>query len=159
LAVFDERNKMDNFESVNDILDFAIAEEIAVCHFYTQMAEKAKNPDIKKVFEGLVQEEKGHREKLKNIKANNETFGAEKVVDLSIADFLVPVEPTADMDYQTAITLAMKKEGSAMKLYKLLAAMADKKDLKKIFLALSQEEAKHKLRFEKEYEDEILKED
>jgi len=150
---------MDNFDSVNDILDFAIAEEMAACHFYTQMAEKAKNPDIKKVFEGLVQEEKGHREKLENIKTNNESFGAEKVVDLSMADFLVPIEPTADMDYQTAITLAMKKESSAMKLYKLLAAMAEEENLKNTFLALSEEEAKHKLRFEKEYEDEILKED
>lgn len=149
---------MDNFESVNDILDFAIAEEMAACHFYTQMAEKAKNPDIKKVFEGLVKEEKGHKEKLENIKANNEAFGAEKVVNLNIADFLVPVEPTPNMDYQAAITMAMKKESSAMKLYKLLAAMADEDELKNIFLALSEEEAKHKHRFEKEYEDEILKE-
>jgi len=150
---------MDNFESVNDILDFAIAEEMAACHFYKQMAEKVKSPEIKKAFEDLVQEEKGHKEKLENIKANNASFGTEKVADLNIADFLVPVEPTADMDYQAAITLAMKKENSAMKLYKLLAAMADQEDLKNTFLALSKEEAKHKLRFEKEYEDEVLRED
>ncbi|MBN1456362.1 MAG: hypothetical protein JW912_00740, partial [Sedimentisphaerales bacterium] len=68
---------MDNFESVNDILDFAIAEEMAACHFYTQMAEKAKNPEIKKIFNDLVQEEREHKKKLENIKANNETFGAE----------------------------------------------------------------------------------
>ncbi len=63
------------------------------------------------------------------------------------------------MDYQAAITPAMKKESSSMKLYKLLAVMADEEDLKNTFPALSEEEAKHKHRFEKEYEDEILKED
>ena len=140
---------MDNFESVSDILDFAIAEEMSAWSFYTQMAGKAKNEMSKKMFENLATEEKGHREKLENIKEFQDVFSAERVTDLKIADFLVPVEPTSNMDYQSILTYAMKKESAALKLYKLLAAMADREDLKSTFLALVDEEAKHKNRFEK----------
>ena len=44
-------------------------------------------------------------------------------------------------------------------LYLNLASVAEAEELTDTFLALAQEEAKHKLRFEIEYEDEILKED
>jgi rubrerythrin len=150
---------MDNFESVNDILEFAISEEMAAWCFYDQMAKKAKSPEIKKTFEQFALEEKAHRKKLEEIKEFAEAFSPEIVTDLKIAECLVPIEPTPNMDYQTAITYAMKKEATAMKLYTLLAAMTTKPKLKGVFEALANEEAKHKLRFEKEYEDEILKED
>ena len=150
---------MDNFESVNDILEFAISEEMAAWCFYNQMSMKAKNPQVKATFEQLALEEKGHRQKLEDIKEFAEAFLPEVVSDLNIADILVPVEPTADMSYQAAITYAMKKESSAMKLYTLLAAMTTEPKLKAVFEALANEEAKHKLRFETEYENEILKED
>ncbi len=150
---------MDNFESVNDILEFAIAEEMAAWSFYNQMAKKAKNPEIKKTFEQFALEEKAHRQKLEEIKEFAEAFSPEVVTDMRIAECLIPVEPTPNMDYQAAITYAMKKEATAMKLYTLLAAMAIEPKLKDVFEALANEEAKHKLRFEKEYEEEILKED
>ncbi len=150
---------MDNFESVNDILEFAIAEEMAAWSFYNQMAKKARNPEIKKTFEQFALEEKAHRKKLEDIKGFAEAFSPEIVTDMKIAECLIPVEPTPNMDYQTTITYAMKKEATAMKLYTLLAAMTTKPKLKDIFTALANEEAKHKIRFEKEYEEEILKED
>ena len=73
-------------------------------------------------------------------------------------DFLVDIKATGDMSYQDALILAMKKEKSAFKLYSDLAGIAPNSDLKNVFLALAQEEAKHKLRFEIEYDDNILKE-
>jgi len=101
----------------------------------------------------------GHKKRLQNIK-REETFefSDEKVFDLQIGDYLIDVEPTNDMSYQEALILAMKKEKSAFKLYSDLAGIAPNIDLRKTFLALAQEEAKHKLRFEIEYDDIILKE-
>lgn len=62
------------------------------------------------------------------------------------------------MTYQEALILAMKKEKAAFKLYHTLAAKAPNEDIKSIFLALAQEEAKHKLRFEIEYDEFVLTE-
>jgi rubrerythrin len=53
----------------------------------------------------------------------------------------------------------MKKENAAFKMYTELASQTPDPKIKETFLALAQEEAKHKLRFEMEYDEEILKED
>ena len=60
------------------------------------------------------------------------------------------------MDYQDALILAMKREKAAFRLYTDLAAATDDADLKSTFEALAQEEARHKLKIEIEYDDRIL---
>jgi rubrerythrin len=80
-------------------------------------------------------------------------------MDLKIADYLVDVELKPDMGYQEVLVFAMKAEKAAFKLYSDLAASADDEELRRTFLALAQEEAKHKLRFEVEYDDDVLRED
>ena len=81
---------------------------------------------------------------------------ASKVQDLKIADYVVETEPKPDMDYRDALVLAMQKEKAAFKLYTALAAASEDEALKSLFLSLAQEEAKHKLRFELEYDDNVL---
>ena len=82
----------------------------------------------------------------------------EKVLDLKIADYLVDVEPESDLDYQQSLVLAMKKEKKAFLMYTDLADTTDDEGLKNTFLALAQEEAKHKLRFEVEYDQYVMQE-
>ena len=83
---------------------------------------------------------------------------AKKIVDLKIADYVVDIEISTDMDYQQALIVAMKKEKAAFRLYTNLANIVDDPNLSTVFQALAQEEAKHKLRFEIEYDDNILSE-
>ena len=52
----------------------------------------------------------------------------------------------------------MKQEKAAFKLYSDLARMASTAELRELLLGLAQEEAKHKLRFEIEYDENVLKE-
>ena len=52
----------------------------------------------------------------------------------------------------------MKKEKKAFRLYTNLAETCGDDNLEKVFLGLAQEEAKHKLRFEIEYDDYIMTE-
>ena len=82
----------------------------------------------------------------------------EKVMDLKIADFLVHTETKEDMSYTEALSLAMKREKAAYKLYLKLAERAPNGEMQKIFHGLAQEEAKHKLRFELEYDEFVLRE-
>jgi len=53
----------------------------------------------------------------------------------------------------------MKKEKASYRLYSDLAEQVDNEELKDTFLWLASEEARHKLRFEIEYDDLVLKED
>jgi len=149
---------MDRFKSVDEILNFAIDGEVTSVQFYMDLARRAQTQDMKKVFEDFAREEMGHKAKLQEIKHSKWAITAdEDVPDLKIADYVVDVEPKPDMSYKDALVVAMKKEKAAYRLYLDLAAVAEAEELTETFLWLAQEEAKHKLRFEIEYDDEVLK--
>lgn len=149
---------MDTFESFIAVLDFAIDKEIEANQFYLDLAKQMKNPAIQKVFEAFAKEELGHKAKLQAIKQGEEIPPAKNITDLKIADYTVDVEPAPDMSYQDALILAMKQEKAAYRLYLDLAEQVVNNDQKELFLSLAQEEAKHKLRFEIEYDDVMLNE-
>ena len=150
---------MSQWNSADEILDFAIENEEKAAAFYTDLAGKMKSAPIRKVFEDFSREEQGHKAKLVRVKETGEMGPAgQQILDLKIGDYLVEGEPSADMDYQQALILAMKQEKAAFKLYTDLAAAAPTEDLRGLLLSLAQEEAKHKLRFEVEYDDRILTE-
>ncbi|MFC1836665.1 ferritin family protein [Thermodesulfobacteriota bacterium] len=150
---------MQEWKSVDEVLDFAIGQEEEAFQFYTDLAGKFDRPWMKEVFEGFALEEKGHKKKLMEVKAGKTLQPAKgKVLDLKLADYLVDVDPNKELDYQDALVLAMKKEKSAFKMYTNLAGTTDDENLKQLFLRLAQEEAKHKLRFEIEYDEYVMTE-
>jgi rubrerythrin len=150
---------MKKFESVEEILDFAIKEEEEAAKFYKELAGKMERPWMKDIFEQFSREEEGHKAKLLKVKSGQiSDLPQQKVLDLKIGDYLVEAEVTTDMDYQQALIVAMKKEKEAFRMYSDLATVAQTAELKEVLLGLAQEEAKHKLRFEVEYDDVILSE-
>ena len=146
-------------DSVDKILDFAIRQEEKAARFYTELAGKMPHKHMKDVLLGFAAEENGHKAKLLEVKSGKRMQAAEKkILDLTIGDYLVDADPSSDVDYQQALILAMKAEKAAFKLYSDLASATDDPTLKATLLGLAQEEAKHKLRFEVEYDNEFLKE-
>ncbi|HKK58036.1 MAG TPA: ferritin family protein [Salinivirga sp.] len=150
---------MKHFKNIDEILDFAMQSEQEAVDFYSKMAAQAKTKDMQEIFEQFAQEEVSHKARLKEIKTNG-TFEVddEKVADLQIADYTVKVKPKPDMDYQDALVVAMQKEKAAFRLYSNLAKRAPNNAMKELFEALAMEESKHKLRFELEYDEHILRE-
>jgi rubrerythrin len=150
---------MKQWKGIEDVLDFAINGEEEAVQFYAGLAERAEKSWMRDIFEGFAREEQGHKAKLTAIKeGGGELPAPTKVQDLKIGDYLVEQKPDAELDYQQALILAMKKEKAAFRLYSDLADIAENENLRQTFQALAQEEAKHKLRFEIEYDDNILKE-
>jgi rubrerythrin len=151
---------MKEFKSMDDVLEFAIRDEQRASDFYAGLAKQSRNREIKKVFEQFSKEELGHKKKLESIrKGNRDAVPQEKVADLKIGDYLVEVNTSRDdLSYQEALIVAMKEEKAAFRLYTDLADRSPDPGIRQTFLALAQEEAKHKLRFEIEYDDYILKE-
>ncbi|TKJ47072.1 hypothetical protein CEE34_05720, partial [Candidatus Aerophobetes bacterium Ae_b3a] len=92
---------------------------------------KYTDPEMKEVFEHFAHEEKGHKDKLLGIKRGKIVFPRQKTIqDLRIADYVVDVEASSDMNYQQALILAMKKEKAAFRLYTNLANMIDDPNLR-----------------------------
>ncbi len=148
---------MDKFDSFEAILDFAIEREAQAHEFYTELAGRVERAALRKTLEGFAKEELGHKSKLEAVKKGQNFPSAGRVADLKMSDYLTDVEPSGDMNYQDILVAAMKKEKAAFKLYSDLAAIAEDENLVNTFLSLAQEEAKHKLRFEIEYDEEVLK--
>jgi rubrerythrin len=145
---------MEPMNSVDEILDFAIGQEEESARFYTLLATLTESEEMRPAFRGFAEEELGHKEKLLAIKQDKSLAPAEKeILDLNVADYLPDVKPSPDLDYLQALTMAMKGEKTAFKLYSDLASAAKDEAVRSILLALAQEEAKHKVRFELEYDD------
>jgi rubrerythrin len=145
--------------SIIEILDFAIEKEEEAFEFYSLWAKKVQDKAISEVLLELAETEKTHKAYLLKVKSGEKTAPLPKdVTTLSISDYLVEVTPTENMDYQTALMVAMQREKSAYQLYTNMAGEVSDADIRDIFLTLAGEEAKHKLRLELIYDDEILKE-
>jgi len=150
---------MKQWKSMDDILDFAISEEEGAARLYKGLAEQMKRPQMRQVFLDFAKEEMAHKVKLLQVQAGQSMLSAEeKVPDLRIGDYLLEVDLDSGMDYRQALVLAMKKEKAAFQLYTDLAATAQDDEVRQLFLCLADEEAKHKLRFELEYNEVILTE-
>ncbi|HEC81206.1 MAG TPA: rubrerythrin [Thermoplasmatales archaeon] len=145
---------MGSFDSVDKILDFAIRKEEEAYEFYKSLSEKVR-PHMKEVFEGFAKEELGHRNKLIKVKEGKLVLkpSFRKIDDLKISEYLVDIPASPSMSYEKALIVAMKREEASHRLYTILADLTDDDSLRSTFLALAEEEAKHKLRVEKEYDD------
>ncbi len=147
------------FKDIDEILDFAIKSEEGAHEFYKGWAKKMENSNIKKFFEELAGEELKHKEFILGLKEGKTLQPPSgKVTDLKISDYIVTAKAAVDLDFQDALTVAMHREKEAFKLYNKLAMMTADQNIQNTFLTLANEEAKHKLRLETIYDEEILKE-
>ena len=145
----------------NEIIAFAIDKEQEAFELYRDLAGRAQSPSGKILFNELADMEKGHKTRLE--KLDMKYFSSQKLkapVDLKIADYLVDVELTTESTYQDILLFAAKREKAAFDLYTDLGRIyVTIPDIKKIFEVLAQEEAYHKLKLEREYDEVVYKED
>lgn len=145
-------------EKFKEIIDFAINEEREAQKFYRKMQDLTKHDWSKKIFKELEEMEIGHENLLKRYENEGyEEFESPKIQDLKIADYLADVELNENMSFQEILTVSMKKEEAANKLYNDLAEKANNESTKNLFMKLASEEAKHKLQLETVYDKEIYK--
>jgi len=143
------------------IVQSAIEREIEAAEMYTKLAEQAEKQNVTVFFQEMADEEKEHRRLLTEFQETrkNVELKLEPVPDLKISQYLRDVEYDDDMSYQDALVMSIKKEEQARDLYRLLGDTNLDPEVQNLFNFLSQQEAKHKLRLEQEYDDAILTED
>ncbi len=150
---------MTTWKSVDEVLNFAMEKEQEAADFYTDLAGRMQKPWMADLFRGFARQEMGHKAKLAEVKQGRRLLPSEqKVANLKIAEYTVDVASAPNMSFQDALILAMKREKAAFKLYIDLSLSTEDEGLKGAFQALAQEEAKHKLHIEVEYDNLILSE-
>ncbi len=150
---------MKPFDTIDEILLFAINSEQESVDFYTRLSIQSVNPEMKLIFRQYAHEEMGHKAKLISIRESGlMSVNNENIQDLKISDYIVDVIPGPNLKYDEALVVAMKKEKAAFRLYLDLSDRALDASMKELFMALAVEESKHKLRFEIEYDQYVLKE-
>ena len=151
---------MEKFDSIEAILEYAIQSEQDAVDFYNKLAEKATNKSVEKIFLKNAAEEMGHKIKLEKVK-NEGLFLREfpdGVKDLKLSDYITKRPPSKIEDYADALRLAMHREKAAFRLYIKLSKSTENPDMRRLFEKLADEEASHKLKFELEYDEYVLRE-
>jgi len=131
-------------------LDFAIQREEQAHRFYTLLARWAKTEEMRAVLTNFAQEELQHKATLTSLKRQKAEPPEEKIRSLRISDYMSDVKPKLEMTYEDKLVYIMKKATDSLRLYRDLAAIAADDDLRNTFLALAQDEAKHKKQFKTE---------
>ncbi len=146
------------FDSITEILAFAIQREIDAAAGYAAIAAKAATP-LRELAGELQRQEEAHRRLLEGLTPEAlRDLGTAFTPDLHIVDALADERPADDMSVQDMLIFAAKKEARAVALYESLARMAGASGHEKVFLFLAGQEREHKLKLEAEYEKLILPE-
>ncbi|MGA1979357.1 MAG: ferritin family protein [Sedimentisphaerales bacterium] len=138
----------------DEILEFAIAREIEANNFYMALAERVNSPEMRKIFEDLAEEELEHKAKLElEVMKTGKVLPVLGKATVPEHDYIVSDDqPLLDMDYKDMLMLGMEKEEASFRTYVNLVAQAKDVESGELLLALAEEEVKHKIRFETEYD-------
>jgi rubrerythrin len=138
----------------DEILEFAIAREIEANNFYMALAERVAKPEMRKIFEDLAQEELEHKAKLElEVMKTGKVLPVPEKAAIPEHDYIVSDDQSLlDMDYKDILMLGMEKEEASFRTYVNLVAQSKDVESGELLLALAEEEVKHKLRFETEYD-------
>lgn len=146
-----------NMESILDVLKFAISKEQASEQFYKELSAEMTDSAAKSIFQVIAKQEQHHAEalKLEIMKAgftynDEDPLGSDSEYEWD--EHLELGDDARDMGYVDALLLAIQKERAAFGLYAQLVGMTRDLELRKLLLELAEEEMRHVLQFEREYE-------
>ena len=142
-----------------EVLEYAIEREQEAQRDYEAAAKTMKDATMRDALLEMAAQERGHEKKLRGLNVGNFLETATKPVpSLDIAEYVVAGEFHAGMSYPELLSLAMQREKAAYRLYTDLARLTPDPEARALLKALAQEEARHKLAFEIEYDTHVLQE-
>jgi rubrerythrin len=147
------------FESIQDVLTFAIRKEHDARELYLMFRDMVKDPGAKTLLEDLANQELGHRNALQHaLKGGGlETSQGKKPVrDLHLSDHMVADEVGSQSTPQDIMLFAMKSEQASYDLYRTMADNYGGTELDPLFSKLAQDELRHKETLEREYEEHFM---
>jgi rubrerythrin len=153
------KQTMGEADSIDEILEFAIAREMEANQFYMALAEQLENPAMRELVLEFAKEELEHKAKLEleMLKMGKVLRPVRKRAEFKVADYIVDFGVEADLGYKDLLIVAIEKEKKSLRLYIDLAAIIEDKDSREALLSIAEEEARHKVLFEIEYDEAKLR--
>jgi rubrerythrin len=147
-----------NFESIHKLLLFAISKEQASRQFYLDVAGRMKEAVSRRMFEVIAEQEARHEESLKlEVLKQGFVLGEKDSIADAIPEFdwkerLEMDADAAEMNYADVLMVAIQKERAAFQMYTQLISMTETPELRRMLLELAEEEMRHVIQFEREYD-------
>ena len=148
-----------NFESLKDVLIFAIRKEHDARELYLMFRDVVKDPAAKTLLGDLADQELGHKTMLEKALESGSVDKVGKkgsVQDLHITDYVPSVKITSDSRPEDIMAYAIKMEEASYGLYQSLLKNYEGTDLAGILSQLIREEMSHKELLEREYEEHFM---
>lgn len=148
--------------TLREIMDMAIRQEMDAYEFYLHAVDVVKDPAAKVLLKEFADIELKHKTQLENFDLDKITDEHHTVHhpqhDFNLSQYLMDREITQDSTVQDVMIHAMKREESAYKFYDDMSKVVSSIEVKNLFGELAAEELDHKVRIETEYDDVIYKE-
>lgn len=146
---------MIQFKSIEEILHFALAKEQSSQQFYLDLSQAVSSPVAQGVFTALANEESRHIESVETeLFKMGYTLRKETAQprETEPSGRLTLDDEAKQMTFLDALRLAMEKERAAFRLFAELMAVTEEPEAREVLAELAEEEVRHLLRLEKEYE-------
>jgi len=141
-------------QEFKEILDFAVASEQETVEFYRHLQTQVKFTDQIQMLKEMESMEMGHIVVIESIrKTGARPEDIQRTPNLMISEYITADPDTLDMSYQGLLIKAMKREENSFKLYSEMSVKFPDAEISTLFRRLAADEAKHKLLFEKLYDD------
>ncbi len=137
-----------------ELLEFAITRELEAYHFYTALSENVNSEQTCIIFEELAAEELEHKKRLELevLKRGRVLPPYEKVAPVEHSFFVPELKAKLELDYKDILLLGIEKEQASFETYVNLLTTTKDPEVRQTLMELAEEEIRHKLRFESEYE-------
>jgi len=144
---------------VEEILYYAVGREVEANVFYNLLSQYIDDAEISAICNEFASEELEHKARLEL-----EIMKLGRVVKPSAAlekssralpkplDYMLEMAKAMRLNLPELLLLAMEKEKASFRLYVDLLAMVEDEQSRRTLLELAEEEARHKMRFEIEYD-------
>jgi len=155
---------MNKLNTTEEILRYAIGRENESYKFYLDWAQQVNHLLLREALEGFAREELRHKAllELEIMKTGTVVVGAQDLGQAQEIDHLMPpleFESEADVlrnflqaDVKKIFMQAIEREKTSFQVYIDLALNITDAEMRQTFLALAEEEVKHRIWFEIEYD-------
>ena len=143
-----------NKQEFNELLDFAVEREKEAVEFYRELQQEAKFSDQKQMLKEMEAMEMGHIVVIEKIRQTGvKPEDIQRTPNLMISEYITTDAANLELNYQSILIRAMKREENSVKLYTEMSLKFPDAEVSLLFKRLASDEAKHKLIFEKLYDD------
>ncbi len=139
-------------QTIGEGIRLAVRSEQQAYDFLMAMRGCVKSASIRLLLEDLAGEELEHKEKLElELMKLGEVVYSQEIQGQAQNPYYIESDECADMDYAELLRFCIGKEDVSFRLYIDLSTQVHDEQAREVFIALAEEEVRHKLRLETEY--------